>query len=100
VDNFVITDNKKLQRFETHVDDDIAFVEYRMHAGTIYLMHTFVPEKLRGRRIADALATFALGYVEKNKLPVKIYCPFITAFIHKHPELERWRQYIRQPGTE
>ena len=89
-----IINNKDRQRFEAKIDDDYAYIDYRMHDGQMVLMHTFVPVKLRGKHIADELARFALAYLEKEKIPAKIYCPFVTAYIQRHPEYQHWKSKL------
>jgi hypothetical protein len=71
-------------------DGEFAYVDYRIDNNVLYLMHTFVPEKLRGRKLGDQLAKLALNYIQQNKITSKIYCPFITAFVKSHPEYSAW----------
>lgn len=84
--NITVTNNPARQRFEALVEGDYAYIDYRMHGGQMYLMHTFVPEKLRGKKIADELARFALAYIAHEKIDVRIYCPFVTKYVQRHPE--------------
>ncbi|MFN8344559.1 MAG: GNAT family N-acetyltransferase [Spirosomataceae bacterium] len=81
-----IVNNLERQRFEIEVEGEFAFLEYRIHEGTMYLMHTFVPDSLRGRGLAQKLAKFALDTIRAEKLPLKIYCPFVTKYIQEHPQ--------------
>jgi uncharacterized protein len=81
-----IFNNEQRQQFQLHLDRSIASLEYRMNDGMIVLMHTEVPENLGGRGIGSALAQFALDYARANHLPVKVYCPFVTTFVKRHPE--------------
>ena len=73
--------------FEIHEGDEIAFLEYRFYKKNIALMHTFVPEHLRGKGLASALAAYAFKYAKDHKKPVMIYCPFVSSYIKRHPEL-------------
>lgn len=81
-----IINNAERQQFQVSVNDDMAFLEYRLYDGKIFLMHTEVPEKLGGRGIGSALAEYAFRYARTNHLPVKVYCPFAQAFLKRHPE--------------
>jgi len=83
-----IINNEKRRRFETEIDGEFAYVDYRFYKGDIALMHTFVPEFARGRRISSNLAKFALEYVKEQKLKLMVYCPFIAKYIKLHPEYE------------
>ena len=50
------------------------------------LIHTEVPEKLRGKGLASALAETALKWARDNHVKVDIVCPSVQGFIGKHPE--------------
>ena len=84
--NYTITHNEKEQRFETIIDGEKAFLEYRFYKSDIAMMHTFVPEQLGGKGVASALAKYALEYAKAQNLPVMVYCPFVGAFLKRHPE--------------
>jgi len=81
-----IINNTKLNRFETEINGEFAYVEYRFYKGDIALMHTVVPEADRNKGIASALAKFALEYVKEQKLKLMVYCPVIAKYIKLHPE--------------
>ncbi|MCY1382812.1 GCN5-related N-acetyl-transferase [compost metagenome] len=51
-------------------------------------MHTIVPPELEGKGIASTLAKYVLEYAKDNTLKVKPYCPFINAYIDRHPEYQ------------
>ena len=59
---------------------------YREAAGRVTLIHTEVPPELRGRRLADALARAALDHARQHGLAVRPLCPFVQAFVKRHPE--------------
>jgi predicted GNAT family acetyltransferase len=81
-----ITNNEALHRFETTMQNETAFLEYRMYKGDIALMHTLVPHALEGQGIASALAKFAFDYAKQHNMPVMVYCPFVAVFLKRHPE--------------
>jgi uncharacterized protein len=83
---FAIVNNEKEQQFEARLEGEMGSLVYRMHEGKLVLMHTEVPEKLGGRGIASALAKHALDYGRSRHLPVKVYCPFVLAYLKRHPE--------------
>ncbi|MDB5199323.1 MAG: N-acetyltransferase [Chitinophagaceae bacterium] len=92
-----ITNNIKQSRFETQIDGEFAYVDYRFYKDDIALMHTFVPEIGRGKGISSTLAKFALEYVKEQNLKLMVYCPFIAKYIKLHPEYESLidKQYRR-----
>ncbi|HET6253522.1 MAG TPA: GNAT family N-acetyltransferase [Puia sp.] len=81
-----IFNNPERQQFQVSVDGELASLEYRLYEGKLVLMHTEVPEKLGGHGIGSALADFALNYARANHLPIKVYCPFVQAYLKRHPE--------------
>lgn len=83
---YAITNNPQHMRFEMSLDDETAFLEYRMKGNSIALMHTEVPGKLGGKGVASALAAYAFNYAKENGLPVVVYCPFVSTFLKRHPE--------------
>jgi predicted GNAT family acetyltransferase len=83
-----IINNEQEQQFQVMVEGEKAYLEYRLYKGDIALMHTDVPSSLAGRGIATALAQYALDYAREHKIPVMVYCPFVSAFLKKHPEYQ------------
>lgn len=83
-----VINNPARQQFQLSVDGEAASLEYRIYDGTLVLMHTEVPEKLGGRGIGSALADFSFRYARENHLPVKVYCPFVAAWVKKHAEVQ------------
>lgn len=78
--------NDALRRFEIHLGEDVAFLRYREEPGRIHLVHTEVPEQLSGRGIAGRLAAFALDYARAAGLRVVPTCPYVHAYVGRHPE--------------
>ena len=56
--------------------------------GWITLLHTEVPEALRGRGIAGTLAKTGLEYARDNNLKVDVVCPLVANYLSKHPEFQ------------
>lgn len=75
-------------RFETGEGENKSVLEYRFYKNSIALMHTAVPESMKGRGIASALAAFAFQYAKENNKPVMVYCPFVAAYVKKHEEVK------------
>lgn len=82
-----ITDNPALHRFEAHVGEELAaFAVYRMEPGRLVLTHTETLPGFEGRGIASRLAGAVLDTARARGLLVTPVCPFIAAYIRKHPE--------------
>ena len=83
-----ITDNSTAHRFELSVDGQVSFLNYTRTADTLVLVHTEVPPSLRGRRIGESLVKGALVFARRGALRVVPLCPFVQAFLVKHPHEE------------
>ena len=81
-----VRNNTELHRFELDADGHMAVAYYRLSPGVITFTHTEVPNELSGRGIGSALARGALDIVRAQGLKVVAQCPFISAFMGKHPE--------------
>ena len=81
-----VIDNRAAGRFEMAVEGRIAFVSYRRAGGTILLDHAEVPRELEGRGIGSLLVKATLDAIRPEGLQVVPRCPFIAAYIRRHPE--------------
>ncbi len=81
-----VRDAKDRHRFELEADGRVAFSTYERSGGTITILHTEVPKELGGRGIGTALAHGMLELIRAKGLRVKPLCPFVKAYIGKHPE--------------
>jgi predicted GNAT family acetyltransferase len=83
----VIRHEPETQRFVTATDDETAYITYRELDGRVLdLDHTFVPRRFRGSGIASQLTAAALQFARSNGLRVIPSCPFVSAYIARHPE--------------
>jgi predicted GNAT family acetyltransferase len=83
-----VKDNPVVSRFEIEVDGQIAFLRYERTPTVLRLIHTEVPEALRGRRLGDALAKAGIEAARRERLSVVVICPFIRTYLHRHPEIK------------
>jgi len=84
-----LVDNKAHHRFEMHIDGAIAFLIYRLNEPVITLVHTEVPESMEGKGVASALIEKVLDYIEKQGLRLVPECPFVRAYLKRHPDWKR-----------
>lgn len=82
-----ITLNAAEHRFEHTQNGETAILEYSLHDGAIDLLHTFVPRSMGGAGVGGALAKQAFAHAQANALPVIVHCPFVAAYVQRHPEL-------------
>jgi predicted GNAT family acetyltransferase len=81
-----IRDNRELGQFETGSGAGTALVAYRRKGKRITFTHTEVAPELRGQGVGEALAQAALEAARAEGLEVVPLCPFIAAYIRRHPE--------------
>jgi uncharacterized protein len=81
-----IRDNTALSRFELDADGVTAFMTYRLGHGAITLQHTETPPQARGQGIASRLVAGVLDIARARGLKVIPRCPFVSAYIDKHPQ--------------
>jgi predicted GNAT family acetyltransferase len=87
-----VRDNTELHRFELDADGNTAYSDYRRAGGVLTVLHTKVPKELEGRRIGSALARGLLEIARAQGLKVVPRCPFVAAYIDKHPEYADLRE--------
>jgi hypothetical protein len=73
-------------RFEIERDGQVAYLEYTLTDKVLGLIHSEVPEKMRGLGIGAALAESALQWARENHRRVDVVCPLVLDYIAKHPE--------------
>jgi uncharacterized protein len=83
-----IDDNEQKRRYEIVIGDQISFLDYRRRDGSVILVHTEVPESLRGQGLGQRLARHALDEARRNGLEVIVKCPFLTTWLKRHKEYD------------
>lgn len=81
-----IRDNAERHRYEVTVDGHVAHADYRIEGDVITFTHTIVPPALEGQGIASRLIRHALTEARGRGFRVVPQCPFVSAYIRKHPE--------------
>ena len=94
MDSDEIRDNAERNRFELVEDGHLARADYVIDGDVITFTHTIVPPALEGRGIASRLILHALTDARARGLRVVAQCPFVAAYIRKHPE---WAELLAQP---
>jgi predicted GNAT family acetyltransferase len=87
-----VADDAARHRFEISVDGTVAgFAAYRLHPEgarpeRIVFTHTEVDPAYEGQGLGSRLAAGALGAAKERGLTVVPQCPFIAAYLRRHPE--------------
>lgn len=84
-----LIDNKEAGQYEFHMDGFIPRLEYIKTKDKIFLTHTEVPGELEGKGLGFALVKAVFEEVERLQLPMIPLCPFVAAYIKRHPEWKR-----------
>src|SRR5262245_39164851 len=70
---------------ELEVDGHLAVAYYERSGNVITFRHTEVPAELGGKGVGSSLVRGALDQVRTEGLKVVAQCPFVNAWIGKHP---------------
>jgi predicted GNAT family acetyltransferase len=86
-----VRDNPARARYELELAGGTAFVTYSRAPGVITLLHAEVPRALEGRGHGSALLRGVFDHVRAGGDKLIPLCPFIAAYLRKHPEFEDLR---------
>jgi len=81
-----LINNENMQRFEMSIDESVAFIEYKIKEGVLFLIHTEVPGSLQGKGAGSAIIEKTLQYAKANGFVIKPICPFVLAYLKRHTE--------------
>lgn len=98
----VVTNNPDANRYEARVGDTVAGVaEYQRTHEIVVFTHTEVDPSFEGQGVGGALARFALDEIRAEGthkvLPI---CPFIKAWIDRHPDYYALQYGARSQVTD
>jgi uncharacterized protein len=82
-----VADAPERRRIEVSVDGEPAgSLVYREKGGLLALIHTEVDDRFEGHGLGGRLARFALDQARERGLSVLPFCPFVNAWMQRHPE--------------
>tara|TARA_R110002020_G_scaffold81120_2_gene201805 strand:- start:289 stop:606 length:318 start_codon:yes stop_codon:yes gene_type:complete len=81
--------NEEKRRFQLEIGGHYTFTNYGEFGNQIALVHTETEPELEGQGAASALVEKTLGHLEENNIQLLPFCPFVFAYIKKHPEWKR-----------
>ncbi|GAA4347019.1 GNAT family N-acetyltransferase [Angustibacter luteus] len=82
-----VSDRADRHRYEATVDGEVAGKAfYRRDHTTVTFTHTEVDDAFEGQGVGSTLVRWALDDVRRQGLRVRPLCPFVKAYIERHPE--------------
>jgi predicted GNAT family acetyltransferase len=82
-----VRDNLEQSRYDVFVEGELAgFAVYRLVPGHVVFVHTEIEDRYEGHGVGSVLASVALDDVRAQGKHVTPQCPFIAAYIRRHPE--------------
>ncbi|MCI4065356.1 N-acetyltransferase [Micromonospora sp. R77] len=85
--SFLVEENPAKHRFEILVDDALAgFTAYVPRGEVLVFTHTEVDDRFQGKGVGAALIRATLDQIRERGGRVVPKCPFMAAFIERHPE--------------
>ena len=87
--DYVVRDNPKGRRYELLLDGErVGEILYSLKPAKIVLLHTEIAPSLEGTGLGGHLVADALDDIRSRGLQVMPLCPFVAAYIRRHPEYE------------
>ena len=84
-----VRDNEAAHRYELLVDEElVGELIYRARDGVVTLIHTEIAPQFEGHGLGDRLVAHALDDVRGRGRRIVPLCPFVAAYLRRHPEYE------------
>jgi predicted GNAT family acetyltransferase len=85
--DLVVRDDPQELRYEAIRDGRlVGIIRYRIEPGVVVLVHTEVDEAVEGTGVGSQLVRGALADLRARGLRVVPLCPFVAAYLRRHPE--------------
>jgi predicted GNAT family acetyltransferase len=82
-----VRDNPDELRYELVVDGEVAGeILYRRRSDAVVLIHTEVAPKFQHHGLGERLVADALADIHACGLRPVVVCPFVRAYMQRHPE--------------
>jgi uncharacterized protein len=82
-----VRDNPDELRYELLVDGTMAGeILYRLRSDAVVLVHTEVAPQFEGQGLGGKLVAGALAGIRARGLRPVAVCPFVRAYLQRHPE--------------
>jgi predicted GNAT family acetyltransferase len=83
-----VADRPEASRYEARTADGTVagFAAYELQGSMIVMTHTEVEPAYEGQGVGSTLIRQALDDVRRRSLQLVPLCPFVAAFLERHPE--------------
>jgi predicted GNAT family acetyltransferase len=82
-----VEENPQQRRYEVYVGDRLGgFTAYRKRGDALVFTHTEIEPDLEGGGVGSRLVRGALDDVRAQGLKLVPLCPFVAAYVRRHPE--------------
>ena len=82
-----VRNNEDAARYEAVLDGQVAgFAAYQLSGDRVVFTHTEVSPQAEGKGVASTLIRWALDDVRRQAKRVVPLCPFVVAFLKRHPD--------------
>jgi predicted GNAT family acetyltransferase len=86
-ENIAVRDNPGESRYELVIDEQVVGeIAYRLTPDHMLLIHTEVLPSLENKGLGARLVAGALDDIRARGLRVVPFCPFVRAYIRRHPD--------------
>jgi hypothetical protein len=82
-----VSDQPQARRYVIEADGEPAgLLQYRLEEHRITFTHAEIDPEREGQGLGSQLAAFALDDARARDLEVLPHCPFVAAYVQRHPE--------------
>ena len=86
LDSVEVYVNYEANRIEARVEEYLCLIDFIPAGRVLVFTHTEVPPVLGGNGIAGQMTRAALAYAKDNQVKVVPLCPYMSAYLRRHPE--------------
>lgn len=84
-----VVHNAADRRYELRSDGDLlGLLDYRLEPGAVALVHTEIDPRFERQGLGTQLVAGALADLRERGLRVVPVCPFVAAYLRRHPEAQ------------
>ncbi len=97
--DYATRQNETTKRFELDIDGQLSVIEYTLKKSTnqIFLVHTEVARQIQGSGIGNKIVKESLDIVRQKGYQLVPLCPFVVAYLKRHPEYHDLIDPSKQP---